>query len=538
MSYPEFVNTLKELKIKKKARMPKVSPQKFYPAKIELQLQELLRETFTAFAKRLEATAPAGLSLDSVESVSQIEWEPDDEFNARLSNLASGVSSFNVMAFANFTDLVVGERYFPTQDRKQEILTTWKDNFVELCRSTNTEMKKKVAGVVSDAVLNGTNLRDMVKKIQQTCSTFSRSKAELIATTETGKLNSAIARNQSESAGIDYYEWAAAMDGRTRESHAVMDGRICKWGDDTGYYVWEQGKDGKRKLTRRDRPKNAYIGAPGTDFRCRCTAMPYVPEYEDDYESEREKGEQRGVVQTQENKRKVSGPDNIEKLQGLFEGKRNMLYAGAEKAEDPTDFKLAREQERIAYIRNVIKDYAFVAQRPYDKTLQKDFDIYAKENGSTKINNYMRDTFQKNSPRKHIKELDERISRMIRYINKTPIQKDITLFRTFNIKRDITEKWEKSGLYQNTAFSSFSSSQKHADAFSKIPDKKKNEVKVKVIYKAKKGDLIAAPPYRVLNGQFIGYPEESEYTAIPVEMKIKNLKKKDDEFTFIVENRR
>lgn len=37
--------------------------------------------------------------------------------------------------------------------------------------------------------------------------------------------------------------------------------------------------------------------APGTDFRCRCVALPYVPEFEDDYEATREKGEQRGVLQ-------------------------------------------------------------------------------------------------------------------------------------------------------------------------------------------------------------------------------------------------
>lgn len=38
-------------------------------------------------------------------------------------------------------------------------------------------------------------------------------------------------------------------------------------------------------------------GTLGADSRCRCVALPYVPEYEDDYEAEREKGPVQGVVQ-------------------------------------------------------------------------------------------------------------------------------------------------------------------------------------------------------------------------------------------------
>lgn len=76
-----------------------------------------------------------------------------------------------------------------------------------------------------------------------------------------------------------------------------MDGKICKRGDDSGYYVWEVKPDGKRKLVRKNRPQNAYHGAPGTDFRFRCVVLPYVPEFEDDYEEGRTKGMVKGVVQ-------------------------------------------------------------------------------------------------------------------------------------------------------------------------------------------------------------------------------------------------
>lgn len=307
--FPEFVDTLKKLHLKKKGNRPKVSPQKFYPSQVELQTQELLREELGEYAYKLQNAA----MVSGVQGVYNVPGAVPQGFDEKVQRVAEEVSLFNMKAFANFSELAVGERYFPGGSEQREvILNTWSENFVNLCKSTNEEMRKKVAGVVSDGVLGGRNIRDLTKDIQNTCKEFSRSKAELIATTEVGKLNTAIARNQSESAGIQYYEWSAAMDGRTRESHAVMDGKICKWGDDTGFYVWKEQPDGKRKLVRQDRPKNAYMGAPGTDFRCRCTALPYVPEYEDDYV--REKGPVQGVKQGEH-----AEPHSIKTTQKILE---------------------------------------------------------------------------------------------------------------------------------------------------------------------------------------------------------------------------
>lgn len=289
-----------------------MSANRFYPARVDLQTQELIREELGNYAYKLQNAAQNG----GVKAVYDVPGAVPEGFDEKVAKVANEVSMFQVRAFSNFSEMAVGERYFPQQGDKETILTTWTENFVNLCKSTNEEMRKKVAGVVSDGVLGGRNIRDLTKDIQNTCSDFTRNKAELIATTEVSKLNSAIARNQSESAGIQFYEWAAAMDGRTRESHAVMDGKICKWGDDTHYYVWSEPdpKTGKKKLIRKDRPENAYKGAPGTDFRCRCVALPYVLEFEDDYEAEREKGPVRGVKQGEH-----AEPHNVKTTEKILE---------------------------------------------------------------------------------------------------------------------------------------------------------------------------------------------------------------------------
>lgn len=202
-------------------------------------------------------------------------------------------------------------------------------SFATLCRSANAEMKSRVSVVLSGAVMEGRPVSETAKAVRNACETFAASKAELIARTETGKLNTAIARNQMESAGIEYYEWGAAMDGRTRESHALMDGRICKWGDDSHCYEWTDGRDGRR-LKRVARPKGAYEGAPGTDFQCRCVAIPYVPEYEKGYERGRAKGEQRGVVQSAEHPSPMKREDRLGKY-GALEPRRKILYRREDK---------------------------------------------------------------------------------------------------------------------------------------------------------------------------------------------------------------
>lgn len=371
MTFAEFIQNLRTLRLKKKGQRPKMNPNKFYPSQAELQTQEALYEELGNYADKLEQAAQKG----GVAGVYAVPGAVPDGFRQVVENLAEQVSEFQMRSFASFAEMTVGERYFPNQEHKDLILSTWTENFVNQCKSTNEEMRKKVAGVVSDGVLEGRNLRDITKEIKQTCTDFTSNKAELIATTEVGKLNSAIARDQAQSAGIEYYEWSAAMDGRTRASHAVMDGKICKWGDDDGYYVWSEPdpKTGKKRLVRKPRPAEAYKGAPGTDFRCRCTALPYVPEFEDDYEAERQKGPVRGVTQGENadpetkkmleelaqkqvlkrlKKREKKSLDVARKFSekrkdkdAKFEKLSPFVYSDKRRLENPEKNKLARETE-------------------------------------------------------------------------------------------------------------------------------------------------------------------------------------------------
>lgn len=379
MNYADLVNTLKTLNIKKKGNRPKVNPNKFYPSQLELQTKELLAEELEEYGDRLLKAAKNG----GVSAVYGIPGAVPKGFDKLVEKIAYNVSNFQVRTFANFSELMIGERFFPTQESKEEIVGTWRDNFVNLCKSTNEEMRKKVAGTVSDAVLEGRNIREVSQSIENMCSDFTRNKADLIATTEIGKLNTAIARNQSESVGIKYYEWGAAMDGRTRQSHALMDGKICKWGEDRKYYEWEENpKTGKRELKEKERPKGAYIGAPGTDFRCRCVALPYLPEYEDDYEEQRAKGPIVGVTQGK------NADERTKKY--LAELKNDKIVGKLKRTEKKTleianSFSLKRKDDKASF--EYLSPFLYSDKRRNERAnkIKNEYVKFIKENEMAKI---------------------------------------------------------------------------------------------------------------------------------------------------------
>jgi len=512
--FPEFVDTLKKLHLKKKGNRPKVSPQKFYPSHVELQTQELLREELGEYAYKLQNAA----MVSGVQGVYNVPGAVPQGFDEKVQRVAEEVSLFNMKAFANFSELAVGERYFPGGNEQREIiLNTWSDNFVNLCKSTNEEMRKKVAGVVSDGVLGGRNIRDLTKDIQNTCSEFTRTKAELIATTEVGKLNTAIARNQSESAGIQFYEWSAAMDGRTRESHAVMDGKICKWGDDEGFYVWEQGEGGKRKLVRRKRPENAYKGAPGTDFRCRCTALPYVPEYEDDYE--RENSTERGVVQTQEHPE----PMSAEQIAFLNQINESRLMQAKSRKPGNREANLLRKREQADYELEMTRDYTYLENRPLDKELNTFYKLWCRKDGSENLNNYLLDKNLRKKKEAHPR-FDEREKRMNEYIEANPLKRNMTLWRSMSLPELVLKKARKEKRIFCPGIVSFSKSMQHSASYYDTNPREKDVVPFLIKMNAKKGDRIA-PPYQIRNGKMVGYAEECEFNA-PSKTNIRIMKER------------
>lgn len=297
MSFHSFIERTKALGIRAENRR-KVTAQQMYPWAIERQLQEELSVEFQkagVFYMR-EALRGHSYFYDSIDDLESARYNNDEVIGPIAQRVARQVEMFQSNTFANFTDTVIGARYIPPT-LSTEITDTWEKNFMTLCRSANDEQKKKISEIVNNAVMNGNNISDTTKQIRSIIGKFSKSKASLIARTETAKLNMAISKAQMEECGIEYYEWACVLDERSRQSHIKMDGRICIWNNPNKYYNLRT-----HKVV--DRPQSAVHLHPGDDYNCRCIALPWDPLIEEQINKKKGKPNEAWVKMNEEEKQK------------------------------------------------------------------------------------------------------------------------------------------------------------------------------------------------------------------------------------------
>ncbi|MDR1021164.1 MAG: phage head morphogenesis protein, partial [Synergistaceae bacterium] len=89
---------------------------------------------------------------------------------------------------------------------------------------------ERVGHLAHEAMLHGMRPEAIQERIQNECE-VSASRARLIARTEVARSNSVLVQARAESLGSEAYIWQTAEDGRVRESHREMNGKVCYWKD-------------------------------------------------------------------------------------------------------------------------------------------------------------------------------------------------------------------------------------------------------------------------------------------------------------------
>lgn len=139
---------------------------------------------------------------------------------------------------------------------------------VALIKSVKDEYKEKVGKLLRDNVMDGQRPGNIVTQIKEV-GNVSKSRAKLIARTETAKTNTDITELRASALGAKTYTWSASMDERTRHDHEVMNGKICRFDDDSVY-----SEDG---ITWHKRSKIGGVETkPGKIFNCRCVMIPII----------------------------------------------------------------------------------------------------------------------------------------------------------------------------------------------------------------------------------------------------------------------
>lgn len=127
---------------------------------------------------------------------------------------------------------------------------------VTLITSLPLDAAMRAQKYAQEAMAGGARASYAAKLIAKT-GEVTASRAMLIARTETAKANATLTQARAEAVGITHYIWRTMQDGDVRDSHAHMEGKVCRFDDPPD--VDEGG---------------AYN--PGNIYNCRCFAEPLI----------------------------------------------------------------------------------------------------------------------------------------------------------------------------------------------------------------------------------------------------------------------
>ncbi|WP_288787988.1 minor capsid protein [uncultured Fibrobacter sp.] len=268
---------------KKRGRRPTMNAQQFYPRGLERELQQkTVAEFMRIYGQFLEA-ALSGFSTFADEQLDLFESQPElsEKFKTELMEIARRTDSKAHENFSRQSEMIIGAPYYPP-GTAEGVLNEWHATFQDLCKSACAQKKTRMAVIVAGAKQAGWNKHQLEKAIEKELPSQFKHRAELIARTELGKLNSRVTLETYKSTGIQYYKWLTTIDGRERESHAEMNDRICSVSDGGVYF--DQNPERPLHPVEHQRTGSMYHGHPGTDFQCRCSMVMWDPEIDGDYE--------------------------------------------------------------------------------------------------------------------------------------------------------------------------------------------------------------------------------------------------------------
>lgn len=344
---------------RKRGRKPVFSASQFYPWKVELEMKEFIASMLRDNGKLLKELALLGYQADGLDDVNAAEVFTHSNIEEKAGDFFREVSDFSSRKMDDFAEKTVGRTigYIPNQSKLRDDFV---NNFVANCKSAAEDQKKEIAAAVyKHRMFPNEDSGNLVKEINSINTKYTKNKSKFIARNETGNLNGAIQRTQMEGAGFRYYKWMCMLDGVTRDTHRSMNGLVCDWEDDTVY-----SDDGGE--TWKKRTGSMFIGQPGQDYNCRCTAIPFDPELEDDYEV-KEMPEEK----PEEQEKIVNFEKNLEEKADEFLKSQDKLTKEIEREVFPQtdEEKLAKARASGLYTEKELNEMwpAFLANKAYRK---------------------------------------------------------------------------------------------------------------------------------------------------------------------------
>ena len=192
-----------------------------------------------------------------------------------LGDVSQSAFNFNSGQYNKSVKSALGVNFPSDESWWPDARKQWQDTNYEVIRSDIRKYISDINSTTEQAVTNGWSVKMLSEQIMALDSKITKSRAAFIARDQIGKLNGIITQKRMEDIGLTMYEWSSSSDERVRESHALMDGKLCRW-DDATVYSEDGGKTWKK------RPNGAVLMHPGMDYQCRCCALAWFNELIDE----------------------------------------------------------------------------------------------------------------------------------------------------------------------------------------------------------------------------------------------------------------
>lgn len=174
----------------------------------------------------------------------------------RVEEFATRISGFNAQQFHGVIRSAYGVDIFQSEPWLVDVMRQWEAENIRLIKSIPEAALESLHGKIVASVRAGRPVSELADVIESSYG-VTRSRAELIANDQVGKLNGQLTRERQKRLGVEEYIWRGSLDQRERDAHVIREGKRFSW----------------------DAPP--YDGHPGEPIRCRCTAEPVLPLLDD-----------------------------------------------------------------------------------------------------------------------------------------------------------------------------------------------------------------------------------------------------------------
>lgn len=179
------------------------------------------------------------------------------------------IAIFNQRQYEKTVNSVLGIDVFLEEPWLKNQLELFANQNAQLIENMSNNEMERVSGIVQRGLQEGSSYEAIAEDIEKSFG-ITRRHAKLIARDQTTKLNGSLTKLRQQELGISQYRWLTAGDERVRQSHRVLDGKICRWDDPTVYLNESSGKWEKR----------SKIGGTDVhtsqDVNCRCQPIPII----------------------------------------------------------------------------------------------------------------------------------------------------------------------------------------------------------------------------------------------------------------------